>query len=185
MYKEIITRHQDEMDESIKYFEKELKKLRTGRANPALVESILIESYGVQTPIKQVANISTPEARQLLIQPWDRAQIEEISKCITQADLGGNVTDDGVAVRIIFPAMTEENRKDIVKILNQKSEEARVRIRAIREESWKEIQVAEKNNDLTEDEKFSGKDALQDVVGLYNKKIEEIRKNKEIEIMTV
>lgn len=185
MYKNIIKLHQEEMDGAVERFEKESKKLRTGRANPGLVDGLMVDCYGVQTPIKQIANISTPEARQLLVQPWDRSNLASIEKMIKDADLGATLSNDGIAVRLTFPPMTEENRKDLVKVLNQKAEEARVGVRTVREDVWKEIQNAEKSGELTEDEKFSGKDALQDFVDDYNKKIEELRKKKDEEIMTV
>lgn len=185
MYKDIIALHQEEMDDAVGRLEKESKKLRTGRANPGLVDGLNVDCYGVETPIKQLANISTPEARQLLVQPWDRSNLANIEKAIKIADVGANLSNDGIAVRLTFPPMTEENRKDLVKVLNQKAEEARVGIRAVREDIWKEIQGAEKSGELTEDEKFVGKDALQEVVDIYNKKIEDVRKKKEEEIMTV
>ncbi|PID52548.1 MAG: ribosome recycling factor [Candidatus Moraniibacteriota bacterium] len=185
MYKEIIELHREGLDNAIDHLEKEAAKLRTGRANPSLVEDLEVENYGVLTPIKQVANISTPEARQLLVQPWDKSNFEAVEKVITDADLGANISNDGIAVRLVFPPMTEENRVDLVKVLNQKAEEARVTVRNVREEIWKEIQKEEKEGNLTEDDKFAGKDALQEVVDDFNKKIEDVRKKKEEEIMTI
>ena len=185
MYKEIIEMHQASMDDAIEHFEKEIMKLRTGRANPALVEELTIEVYGAQTPIKQIANISVPEARQLLVQPWDKSNLEALEKAIVDADLGATVSNDGIAVRLTFPPMTEENRLDLVKILGQKAEEARVGVRTVREDAWKEIQNAQKLGDITEDDKFAGKDALQKTVDEYNEKIEAMRKKKEEEIMTI
>ncbi len=185
MYNDIIELHKDAMEGAISHLEKEAKKLRTGRANPALVEDLEIDNYGVLTPIKQVANISVPEARQLLIQPWDRSNLEAVEEAIKNADLGANISSDGIAVRLVFPPMTEENRTDLIKILGIKAEEARVGVRAAREEVWKEIQAEEKNGNLSEDEKFAGKDALQEIVDEYNKKIEEIKKKKEEETMTI
>lgn len=185
MYKDIIELHKEGMDNALERLEKETAKLRTGRANPSLVEDLEIESYGTNTPIKQVANISTPEARQLLVQPWDKANLEAVETVITEADLGANISNDGIAVRVVFPPMTEENRVDLVKVLNQKAEEARVGVRNTREDVWKEIQKSEKDGDITEDDKFAGKDVLQEVVDEYNKKIEGMRQKKEQEIMTV
>jgi len=185
MYSDIIELHKEEMDNAVAHLEKEAKKLRTGRANPALVEELEIDNYGVATPIKQVANISVPEARQLLVQPWDKANLEAVQVAIENADLGANISNDGIAVRLTFPPMTEENRVDLVKILGTKAEEARIGVRTAREEAWKEIQKEEKAGNMSEDEKFAGKDALQEVVDEYNEKIEEIRKKKEEEIMTI
>lgn len=185
MYKEAIALHKMELDSVIEHFEKETAKLRTGRANPGLVDSLVVDCYGVPTPIKQIANVSVPEARQLLVQPWDRSNLSAIEKAITLANIGAKLSNDGIATRVVFPPMTEENRKDLVRVLNQKSEEARVGVRNVRENAWREIQRMEKTGDITEDEKFSGKDDLQEVVDSYNKKIEELRKKKEQEIMTV
>jgi ribosome recycling factor len=185
MYKEIIELHKDELENSINHFEKESMKLRTGRANPALVEELNVDCYGVATPIKQIANISVPEARQLLVQPWDKSNLEATEKAIIDADTGATISNDGIAIRLTFPPMTEENRKDLVKILGAKAEEARVGVRNVREDIWKEIQQAEKNGEITEDDKFAGKDELQKIVDEYNEKIEDMRKKKEEDIMTI
>ena len=149
------------------------------------MEDLEIDNYGALTPIKQIANISVPEARQLLVQPWDKSNLEAVEQVIKDADLGANISNDGIAVRLTFPPMTEENRIDLVKVLGAKTEEARIGVRTAREEAWKEIQAEEKNGNMSEDEKFAGKDALQEVVDEYNKKIEEMKKKKEEEIMTI
>ena len=185
MYKEIIMLHKTALDGAMEHFETECAKIRTGRANPGIVENIMVECYGVPTPIKQIANISVPEARQLLIQPWDRSSLQAMEKAITIANVGANISNDGIATRLVFPPMTEENRKNLVKVLNQKAEETRVGVRTIREDMWKEIQRLEKSGDITEDEKFAGKDELQEVIDSYNKIVEEIRKKKEQEVMTI
>jgi ribosome recycling factor len=185
MYNDIIELHREGMDSALAHLEKESKKLRTGRANPALVEALEIDNYGAPTPIKQIANISVPEARQLLVQPWDKSSLEAVEKAIKDADLGANLSNDGIAVRLTFPPMTEENRIDLAKVLGTKAEESRVGVRTAREDAWKEIQKEEKDGNISEDEKFAGKDALQEVVDEYNGKIEEMKKKKEEEIMTI
>ena len=185
MYKDIIEMYKESMNNAVVHLESEAMKLRTGRANPALLENLQVDCYGVKTPIKQIANISVPEARQLLVQPWDKSNLEAMEKSITDADLGANISNDGIAVRLSFSPMTEENRVDLVKILGVKAEDARVGVRTAREDAWKEIQQLEKTSDITEDEKFVGKDALQEVVDEYNQKIETLRKKKEDEIMTI
>ncbi|XLQ19855.1 MAG: ribosome recycling factor [Candidatus Moraniibacteriota bacterium] len=185
MYKDIIELHKDDMDNAVEHLEKEAMKLRTGRANPAIVEGINVDCYGVETPLKQIANISVPEARQLLIQPWDKSSLEAMEKSIVDADLGATISNDGIAVRLTFSPMTEENRVELVKILGQKAEEGRVGVRNAREDVWNEIQKAEKEGDISEDDKFAGKDELQKVVDEYNDKIESLRKKKEEDIMTV
>jgi ribosome recycling factor len=185
MYKDIIEMYTESMTSAVTHLEKEAMKLRTGRANPAVLEDLQVDCYGVDTPIKQIANISVPEARQLLVQPWDKSNLEAMEKSIVDADLGANISNDGIAVRLTFSPMTEENRKDLVKILGTKAEDARVGVRTAREDAWKEIQQLEKTSDITEDEKFAGKDALQEVVDEYNQKIETLRIKKEEEIMTI
>ncbi|MEA3322645.1 MAG: ribosome recycling factor [Patescibacteria group bacterium] len=185
MYQDIIELHKDSLDSAIAHFDKETMKLRTGRANPAIVEELSVDCYGVPTPIKQIANISVPEARQLLVQPWDKSNLEAMEKAITDADLGVIISNDGIAVRLTLPPMTEENRTELVKILGAKAEEARVGVRTAREDVWREIQQAEKSGDITEDDKFAGKDALQKVIDEYNKNIEDMKAKKEEEIMTI
>lgn len=185
MYKEIIEKHKIDLEQTIEHLHKEFSKLRTGRANASLVEDIPVNYYGSSTPLKQVANISIPEARQIVIQPWDKGALNDIEKAIIDANLGLNPSKASDNLRITLPPMTEENRRDLVKVLNKISEESRVRVRKIREDIWKEIQDAEKNDLMSEDDKFTGKEALQKVVDEYNEKIESIRKKKEVEVMTV
>ncbi len=185
MYQTYIDEHRAQFDGAIDHFIAEMARIRTGRANPALVEDLVIELYGARTPLKQAANISVPEPRQLLIAPWDKTALPEIEKAIIAANLGITPNNDGSAVRITLPALNEEQRRELVKALNRRAEDARVAVRNVREEIWKAIQAAQKNGDISEDEKYAAKDALQDVVDEYNAKIEELRKKKEEEIMTV
>lgn len=185
MYKEVIESKKLFFDEVIEHFKGEIDKIRTGRATPALVDYVSVNCYGSMTPLKQIASINVPEPRSLMIQPWDRSMLGAIESAIREANLGFNPTNDGVVVRIALPALTEERRKDLVKALNHKAEEARIAVRNVREDSWKEIQGLEKDGTINEDDKFRAKDALQEVVEGYNKKIEEMRKKKEEDIMTV
>jgi len=185
MYTQLIEAKKEQFDAVIEHFQKEMTRIRTGRATPALVEDVRVESYGVLTPLKQAANISIPEPRQILITPWDRALLPEIEKAIVAANLGVQPNNDGAAVRITLPALNEEQRRELVKVLGRRAEDARVAVRNVREEIWKAIQDAEKAGEISEDDKFSAKEALQEVVDRYNAKIEELRKQKEEEIMTV
>lgn len=185
MYNQIIEENKIYLEETLEHLHKEFSRLRTGRANPSLVEDIPVEYYGSSTPLKQLANISIPEARQIVIQPWDKAALNDVEKAIIDANLGLNPSKNGDILRITLPPMTEENRRDLVKILNKIAEESRVRVRKTREDVLKEIQDAEKNGEISEDDKFAGKEALQKVIDEYNNKIEEIRKKKEEEVMTV
>lgn len=185
MHNEIINLHKEDLEKSIEHFKIEASKIRTGRANPSLVEDLLVDYYGAKTPLKQIASINTPEPRTIAIQPWDRGALGAIESAIRNSDLNMNPTNDGVLVRINIPMLTEERRREMVKVLNQKGEEARIAIRSIREDVLKEIKDAEKAGEISEDDEFAGKDRLQGIVDEYNKKIEEIRAKKEVEIMTV
>jgi len=185
MYKEIIEKQRPEMEKSIEYFKEELGQLRTGRASTTLVENLMIDYYGSKSPIKQVASITIPEPRTIAIAPWNKDDLVSIEKAIRESQLNLNPNNDGQIIRINIPSLTEERRKELVKILNQKSEEAKISIRKHRENAWEEIQELAKSGKIGEDGKFTGKNKLQEVVDSYNKKIEEIRDKKEQEIMTV
>ncbi len=185
MYRDLIEQKRAQFDAAIAHFHKEMARIRTGRATPTLVEDVNVDVYGAPTPLKQAANISVPEPRQLLIAPWDKSVLGEIEKAIKAANLGVQPNNDGSAVRITLPALNEEQRRDLVKVLGRRAEDARVAIRTVREEIWKAIQDAQKAGDIAEDDKFAAKDALQKVVDRYNARIEELRKAKEEEIMTV
>lgn len=185
MINELITKNKENLEKSIGHFREELGQLRTGRASSALVENLMVDYYGSKSPIKQIAGITIPEPRTIMISPWDKDSLISIEKAIRESQLNLNPINDGLAVRINIPALNEERRKELVKVLNQKAEDARVAVRKIREDIWDEIQELEKNGKIGEDDKFSGKDKLQKVVDEYNAKVEEIRKRKEGEIMTV
>ncbi len=159
--------------------------MRTGRATPAMVENLEIDYYGAKTPLKVVASISSPEARQLVIQPWDKNVLPAIEKAIINSSLGMNPIADRDTIRLSVPALTEERRKDLVKILGRHMEDAKIKIRREREEALKEIDRKEKAKEMSEDEKFRQKNEIQKQIDEINKKMEDIRVNKEKEIMTV
>lgn len=185
MFNEIIGKNKEKFEKTVEYCREELGRLRTGRANASLVDNLTVEYYGSKSPIKQIANITIPESRTIAITPWSRDSLVNIEKAIRESQLNLNPINDGQVIRINIPALNEDRRKEIVKILNQKTEEARIAIRKIREDIWEEIQEMEKRGEIGEDDKFSGKDKLQKIVDEYNGKIEELRKKKEEEIMTV
>jgi len=185
MIKELIAEKIASFESATEHFVSEAAKIRTGRANPGLVEGLMVDYYGVKTPLKQIASIAIPEARQILIQPWDKGSLVQIEAAIRESDLGLNPGNDGIAIRIILPALTEERRHEFVKALNSRAEEGRIAIRNVREEIWKDIQDSERAGNISEDDKFHGKDELQKVVDEYNNRIEEVRKKKEEEILTV
>lgn len=185
MYKQIVDGKKNDLEKAVEHLIVEIGQIRTGRANPALVENIMVDYYGTKTPLKQVASINVPESKLLVIQPWDKDSLVNIESAIRDSDLGFNPNNDGQVIRINIPSLTEERRKELVKVLNQRAEEGKISVRNVREEAWKEIQEQEREGKISEDDKFSGKDYLQKIVDEYNKKIEEIREKKEKEIITI
>jgi ribosome recycling factor len=183
--KEIISQKDEHFEKAIGHFQEEAAKIRTGRANPSLVENLLVDYYGQKTPLKQMAAISIPEARQIMIQPWDRESLTQIEAAIRESDLGLNPNNDGLGIRLTLPQLNEDTRKDLVKVLNARAEESRIAVRGLREELWKEIQDLEKSGVIAEDDKFTAKELLQKKVDDCNQKIEDIRKKKEADILTV
>lgn len=185
MVKDLIEKSRPEFEKAIEHFKNELTQLRTGRASSALVENLMVDYYGSKSPLKQIASISTPEPRSILISPWSKDTLVNIEKSIRDSQLNLNPINDGQVLRVNIPPLNEERRKELVKILSQKAEEARVTVRKQRENIWDEIQDLEKQGKIAEDDKFSGKERLQKVVDEYNEKIDGIREKKEEEIMTV
>ncbi len=181
-HKEIIGKIKPEMDKVIGFLERELAKFRTSRATPSLVEDVSVDCFGQKFPLKQLAAISIPESRQILIQPWDKSYIEGIVKALERTGVGASPIVDKDAIRLNLPALTADYRKDLMRLISQKQEEAKKTIRRWREEAWEEIQRNFRDGKIREDDKFRGKDELQELIDEYNKKIEEIgeRKRKEI-----
>lgn len=173
----------DARTESIKeWLLKEYNAVRTGRATPALLDSIQVESYGARLPINQVASVGVEDARTLRISPWDKNSIKPIEKAITEANLGVSITVDDSGIRVIFPELTSERRSQLLKIAKNKLEEARVSIRAARDETIKEIDAAQKSGTLSEDQKFSAKEDLQKRVDVKNTELNNMFELKEKEI---
>jgi ribosome recycling factor len=182
-YKDIINQKRPEFDKNIDFYKMDIASIRTGRANPAMVEDIEVDYYNQKYKIKELASINTPEPRTVVIQPWDKGAVEPICGGIRKSDLGLNPTVDGQIIRLNIPALTEERRKEFIKLLKQKTEETRVKIRRVREEIWDKVQKMEKAHEIREDEKFKAKDELQKLIDELNKKIEEMEKKKEGELM--
>lgn len=178
---EIIELTKINMDKTLESLDKRFNTVRAGRANPSSLDGISIDYYGSQTPLKQLATISVPEARQLLIKPFDRGCLGAIEKAIFESNLGYTPNNDGETIRIIIPMLTEERRIELTKQVKAMAEDAKVSIRNIRHESNEDIEKEE----LSEDEKKSLTNQVQDLVNQYNKKIEEMMKEKEQELMTV
>ena len=173
------------MQKAVAYYEESLSEIRAGRANPAILNKISVEYYGVSTPINQVAGISVPEARTIVIQPWDASILKEIEKAIIASDIGLNPNNDGKLIRLNFPELTEERRKELVKDIRKIAEEARVGIRAIRRDGMDDAKTALKNSEITEDEKASMEDKIQKLTDKYIAEVDTILEKKEKEIMSV
>jgi len=183
MYKEIINKIKPEMDKATSFFERELQNVRTGRASPALVEDVQAECFGQKFPLKQLAAISTPGPREILIQPWDNSYIDGIVKALEKTGSGASPVVDKNAVRINLPPLSEEFRKELVRLVAEKQEKTKKTIRKWREDAWSEIQDKFREGKIREDDKFKGKDELQDLIDEYNEKIDEMAEKKRKEIM--
>lgn len=177
----VILELNEKMDKAIATLEKRFTTVRAGRANPSSLDGIVVEYYGSMTPLKQLATISVPEARQLLIKPFDRGCLKDIEKAILASNLGYNPGNDGETIRIIIPELTEERRRELVKQVKAMSEETKVAIRNIRREAMDDIEKLE----LSEDEEKGIEKDIQDIVNEYNKKVEAKLKEKEQELLTV
>jgi ribosome recycling factor len=182
---QFIEQKKAEFDEAVEHFKKEISSLRTGRAQTILVENVMVEAYGAQTPLKQLASISIPEAKSISIEPWDKSIAKDVEKALAYSNLGLSVVNTGEKIIANLPSMTEENRKGLVKLLNQKTEEAKISLRQIRDKVKEAILTAEKNKDITQDDRYQFVADLDNFISECNKKIEEIAANKETEITTI
>ena len=176
---------ESKMQKTLDSLKRDLDSLRTGRATPALVENILVDFYGVATPLKQLASISIPEARVILIEPWDKNSVQFVEKSILQSDLGLMPNNDGNALRINIPILTEERRRTLVRLVGTKVEESRVSIRNIRRDMLEHIRSMERTSDLSKDISKRAQLQLQNLTDLYINQIETIRNNKEKEVMEI
>lgn len=182
-YKEIIEKSKEEFEKVFKFLEEEMAKIRTSRANPSLVEDIEVTAFNSKFPLKQLGAISSSSTNQITIQPWDTSYIEPIEKAISQSGLGMSLTVDKNTIRLSLPQLTEEYRQALSKTLGEKAEAARQTIRRAREDAWNKIQAAQKAKEISEDDKFRGKDDLQKVVDEYNEKVKNLVEKKKQEIM--
>lgn len=182
-YKEIIERIKPELDKVINFLERELAKIRATRASTSLVEDITVECFGQKFPLKQLAAISLPEPRQILIQPWDKSYLEPIEKALLQSSIGTTPVVDKDVIRINLPPLTEEFRKNLAKKVSEREEMARQTVRRWREEAWREIQEKFREGKISEDDKYRGKDELQDLIDEYNERIEKMGERKKKEIL--
>jgi ribosome recycling factor len=185
MIKEVKTTSEEKMKKSIEALKKELQSLKAGRANPSMLDKITVDYYGAPTHISSLATVSTPEPRMLVIQPWDRGAIKDIEKAIQKSDLGLNPTNDGQVIRLIIPELTEESRKNLVKVVKKHGEEMKIAIRAIRRDANEKLKAIKKEGNYSEDEIKKTEEEIQKLTDTYVKEIDKIVEAKEKEIMSV
>jgi ribosome recycling factor len=185
MIERTLKDEEGKMQKAIEALTRDLAAIRTARATPALVEHIRVDYHGVPTPLNQVASISVPEAKILLIQPWDRSIARNVEKAILKSDLGLNPTSDGNVVRIAIPPLTEERRKDLIKVVHKRIEEARVALRNIRRDGIEKLRQAEKNKDISQDQYTRASDQMQKITDNYVEKANKVGQDKEKEVMEV
>ena len=176
---------EEKMSKTISVYRENLAEIRAGRANPAVLNKIKIDYYGVPTPINQVASVTVPEARLIVIQPWDANKLKEIEKAILTSDLGINPNNDGKLIRLNFPELNEERRKELVKDIKKMCEDAKVAVRSIRRDGIDEFKAMQKNSEITEDELKAAEDNIQKITDKNIDEIDKLTDVKEKEIMTV
>ena len=173
------------MDQSLQALKRELVTLRTGRATPSLVEDLSVDYYGTPTPLKQIASISAPDARAIIVQPWDKQALREIEKSLMKSDMGFNPTNDGNIVTVPIPPLTQERRQDMVKLLKRKLEEGKVSVRNVRRDGLETLRKMEKDKNISQDENRRSQDQLQKTTDSHVKDIDQVGSAKEAEIMQV
>ena len=182
MYKQSIEKIKPELEKVVEFFQSEMKKIRSGKASPTLVEDVKIDCFGSKMALKQLAAISCPEPRQIVVQPWSKEYLEPIEKALSKEDLGTSPIIDGELIRISLPSLTSEFREKLLVQIGRITEETHQTIRKWRDEAWKEIQERTRAGEISEDDKFKGKDELQKEIDEYIKKIDDIGERKEREI---
>ena len=185
MIKGIVSSNEERINKSIEAMKREFASLRAGRATPSLLDKVMVDYYGTPTPVNQVAKVTVPEARMIVIQPWEKSVLHDIEKAIMKSDLGLSPNSDGTAIRLAIPQLTQERRQELVKTLNKKAEEAKVAIRNIRRDANDAIKKLEKAKEITEDESKKAQESFQKTVDKYIKFVDELRGIKEKEIMEV
>jgi ribosome recycling factor len=185
MVTEIVKEAEGNMKKTIEVVKKEFASLRAGRATPALLDKIMVNYYGTPTPVNQLANISVPEARLLVIQPWEKSSLHEIERAIMKSDLGITPANDGVVIRLAIPQLTQERRVDLMKVIKKKAEEGRVAIRNVRRDSNEHLKAHQKEGEISEDELKRSQDEVQKMTDRLIKEIDGLLTFKEQEIMQV
>ncbi len=182
---ELIKNTEERMGKSIAALERDYKSIRAGRAHASVLDKVLVDYYGVPTPVQQMAAVSIPEARTLIIQPWDASMLKEIEKAILTSEIGINPQNDGKVIRLNFPPLTEERRKEIVKDVRKKGEEAKVAIRNQRRDALDKLKALKKANEITEDDESNGEKKIQNLTDKFCKEADELASLKEKEIMEI
>ena len=185
MVKEIIANNEERLEKSIAASKREFGSLRAGRATPSLLDKVMVDYYGTPTPVNQVAKVSVPEPRMIMITPWEKSLMHDIEKAIMKSDLGLSPNSDGTAIRLSIPQLTQERRQELVKTVGKKAEEAKVAIRNIRRDGNDAIKKLEKAKEITEDDSKKGQESVQKLVDKYIKTVDTLREAKEKEIMEV
>ncbi|MCY6958265.1 ribosome recycling factor [Clostridium brassicae] len=185
MVKEILKNSEEKMEKTVTLLKKELGSMKAGKANPSMLDRISVDYYGTETPINQLANVSSPEPRVLLIQPWDKNSIKNIEKAILQSDLGLNPSNDGSVIRLLIPELTEETRKDIVKKVKKTGEEAKVAIRSVRRDANDKVKNLKKDNEIAEDMAIDTEEKIQKITDKYIKSVDQVVEQKEKEVMEI
>ena len=185
MYTKLYTEAEERMNKTISVYKEELQSIRAGRANPALLDKITVDYYGQITPLKQVGSVSAPEPRLLVIQPWDVKLIPIIEKEIQKSDLGITPTNDGKLIRLVIPALTEERRKDLTKVVKKNGENAKIAIRNIRRDLNEQLKKMEKNKEISEDDKKLAEDEIQKITDKFIEELDLVTKKKEDELMEI
>ncbi len=175
----------EQFDSALDNLKDELAQIRTGRATPALVENISVDYYGAKTPLQQLASITVPDPKSVLIQPWDVNSVKDIEKAIQLSSLGLHPVNEGKVIRVVIPQLTQERREELVRLIGKKSEDSRVRLRNIREDILKDLQQKKKDGLLPEDDFFRLQKDLQKTIDTYGDMVKDIVKKKEVEILTV
>ena len=185
MLQDVLDTAKEKMKKSCAVYEQNLMGLRAGRANPQLLDRILVDYYGTPTPINQIGNISSPEPRLLVIAPWEAKMIPQVEKAIQKSDLGLNPSNDGKIIRLVFPELNEERRKELTKVASKGAEETKVAIRSIRRDAIEQIKKMKKNSEITEDDQRDAEEDMQKLTDKAVKEVDEICAKKEKEIMEV
>jgi ribosome recycling factor len=183
MINDITTDTEDGMKKALDSFRRDLQKIRTGRANTAILDGIKVDYYGTPTPVNQVATVQVVDARMITIKPWEKSMLPVIDKALRASDLGINPVSDSELVRLPIPPLTQERRKELVKVVNKQTEEARVAVRSARRDAMDLVKEAEKDKDITEDERKTGEKKIQDLTDKYIAMIDDVAKAKEKEIL--